>query len=262
MTGQALLGNSEALGLRFDSHQDALDYLAKTRQDSEDWLALYDGNFIDRYKRKEIEIVIPCSIGNLNRAEPDYYHLIVSAVPFMRIGHGERPPESSNSDLSSPHDSLHRGKEFVFVPVTQFIQCPQEVVASSVRLEPAKQRLDLFREIGGLPNRTGHVSDILSKGERGIPSIRLTSRNGDSVASVVQGTAQINNNVASEIAERFWERLDEFYLVNLPSRIMRIGLDNLCVWIESMELPESPVEIGPQCFLSPCKIAFRASEGV
>src|SRR5580704_4592153 len=96
----ALLHDSETFALRFDSHQDTLDFQAKLLQDSEDWLARNDRNFVDRYKRKEIEIVIPCRIRNDDRAEPDDYQLVVSAVPPMGIGHGERPTESFSKTLT------------------------------------------------------------------------------------------------------------------------------------------------------------------
>jgi len=121
----ATLGNDlEPPTLRFGRQQETLDFQAKFVQDSKDWLALHDRNLIDRYKRVEIEIVIPVSIRTLDRSELDYYHLILAAIPHMRIGHREGSSEPTNGSVSTVHDLTERSEEFVFVPVTQFIQCP------------------------------------------------------------------------------------------------------------------------------------------
>jgi len=82
------------------------------------------------------------------------------------------------------------------------------------------------------------------------------------MTSRVEGFSQISDHVPSEIAERFWNRLDKFYLVNLPARCLRIGFDNLCVWFEVVELPDSPVEIGKEIFLSPYELTARTGERV
>jgi len=259
---EKLLNEPKTAGLRFDSQQDTLDFQAKIIEDSKDWLAYNDRDFVERYKRNEVEIVIPCCIRNDDGAEPDHYHLIVSTVPFMGIGHRERSTESLNRSASPPQDSLHGRDEFMFIPITQFVQCPQEVIASSVRLEPTKQRLNLFREVSGTPDRTPHVAYIVSKRKCTIPGIGFTSSDSDGVPGIIQSTSQINNDVTGDVAERFWEGLNKFYLVNLPIRCLRIGFDNFCVWVETMEFPDSPVEIGKEVFLSPCDLAPRTVEGV
>jgi hypothetical protein len=210
---------------------------------------------VDRYKRKEVELVIPCRVRSNDGSEPDHYHLIASAVPFMGIGHIERPTESFNGSASSPHDGLHGRNEFVFIPVTQFVQCPQEVIASSVRLEPAKQRLNLFREVSGTPDRASHVVNVTGERKSAVSSVRLSDCVGDGVTGIVQNASQVNDNVAGNVAKCLWKGLDKFYLVNLPARSLRIGFDDLCVWIEVVKLPDSPVEIGEEVFLSPCEFA-------
>jgi|HubBroStandDraft_6_1064221.scaffolds.fasta_scaffold447173_1 hypothetical protein len=150
----------------------------------------------------------------------------------------------------------------MFLPITQFVQCPQEIIASSVRLEPAKQRLNLLWEIGGTADGLSHVRNITGERERGVLGLGRIGGNRDAVSRRVEGFSQIANQVSSEIAERFWKGLDKFYLVNLPARCLRIGFDNLCVWFEVVELPDSPVEIGKEIFLSPSEFNARTSKVV
>jgi hypothetical protein len=262
MSAHSQSDQSETPRLCFDSQQDALDFQAKLVQDSRDWMALNDLNFVDRYKRKEIEIVMPLCIRNNEWAESNDFHLVLSAVPSVRIWHGERSTVSPRRSSPSFHDGLHWPDDRVLVPVTQFVQCPQEVIASSVWLEPAKERLNLFRQVFGPSDGRRHVTHVTGEGESSVSGVRFTNCDGNGIPSNIQSTSQINNHVTRDVAKLFWERSDEFYLVNLPARCLRIGFDNLCVWFEVVELPDSPVEIGKEIFLSPCEFTARTGERV
>ena len=94
-----------------------------------------------------------------------------------------------------------------------------------------------------------------------VSSVGIVKSKSNGVTSSVEGLSQITNQISDEISERLRERLNKFDLVNLPSRL-RIGFDNLCVWIEIVELSDSLVEIGQEIFLSPCELAARTSERV
>src|ERR1017187_228008 len=249
-----LLHDSETPTLRFDSHQDALDFAAKIVQDSKDWLARNDRNFIDRYKRVEIEIVVPCCSSNDNGTEPQNYHLIFRAIPNMRIRHRERSAIPPSGSSTAPHDGSHRCNEFVFLPITQFIECLQEVIPSTVRLESAKERLNLFREMGRAPNGASHLGKVTSEGERGVFGFGWVNCKSDGVPCVVQAFPQIPNQIADDVGNLWRERLNHLDLMDLPSRL-RIGFDNLCIWIVIHPLADAPMEVGKEIFLSPCEFA-------
>jgi hypothetical protein len=150
----------------------------------------------------------------------------------------------------------------MLIPITQFVQCPEEIIASEVRLEPAKERLDFFREISGTSDRTSHLTDASCKRERGVFGVGFPNRDSNGVARHIENASQVGDNVFSELTKGFRERSNEFYLVNLPARLLRVGFNNSCVWIEVVELPDSPVEIGQEIFLSPCERTPRTSERV
>jgi hypothetical protein len=252
----------ESPSLRFDSHQDALYFAAKSVQDSKDWLARNDRNFVDRYRREEIEIVVPLRIRDNERPKANQYHLIFNAIPNVRIRHGKGATVPANGRESALHD-LHQGRdEFVFIPVTQFVQCPQEVIASSVRLEPAKQRLNLLREVCGSPYGASHLGNIPSEREGSIFRARITVGDGDCVASIVQSAPEVHDNIACDIRKGNGKWLRELDLVYLPVRFLRVWLDNLFVGIETVETHDSLVEIGQEIVLSPCEFAARTDERV
>ncbi len=73
-------------------------------EDSKQWLSLHDRNFVDRYKRNEIEIVLSCSIGNLCGTDADYFHLILSSVPLLGNWYLKRATKSPSETVSPPHD--------------------------------------------------------------------------------------------------------------------------------------------------------------
>ena len=97
--------------------------------------------------------------------------------------------------------------------------------------------------------------NVAGERERSVSSVGIVESKSNGVPSSVKSFSKIANQVSNEIAERFRKWPDKFDLVNFPSRL-RIGFDNLCVWIEVVELPDSLVEIGKEVFLSPCEFAF------
>jgi hypothetical protein len=254
VVGYFQLNQLKTPALRFDSVQHTLDFQAKLIQESKDWLALHDRNLVDRYKRVEIEIVAPLRIWDDHRAKANDYHLVISAIPDMRVGHRERSPETTNGTVPTVHDLTERGEEFVFIPITQFVQCPQEVIPSLVRLEAAKERLNLIREISGTANRASHVVDILRERKGTISRVGFADSNSDGVTSIVEDAAKIHNNITGDVPKRIGKWLRELDLVYLPSRLLRVWLDNLFVGIEIVEFSDSPVEIRKEIFLSPCEL--------
>jgi hypothetical protein len=220
--------------------------------------AFYERNPVERYKRNEIEIVIPIGIRSLDRSESDNFHLVLSAIPYRGGWHREWPSKSMRLATATPHNSGHWSDEFVLIPITQFVQCPQEIIASSVRLESAKERLDFFREISGTSNRTLHVGDIPRERERRIFGVGFPGHSGDGISCHDENASQVGKQVLGELTESFWKRHRQFYLVNLPARLLRlqVGFNNSCVWIEVVELPDSPVQIGQEIFLSPTRVSF------
>src|ERR1017187_10348780 len=157
-----LLDKPDTAGLRFDTHDDALNFAAQLVNDSKDWLAVHDLNIVKRYKEAELEIVFEFRV----RPQRDKFHLVFSSIPDVGFGHTEVASDFDTTSHAN-HASSNRDHDFVLIPVTNFVECPQNIVASQVRLEPAKERLDFFRQVLGPPETVGHLSNTPREGESG-----------------------------------------------------------------------------------------------
>jgi hypothetical protein len=251
-----LLHDSEALGLRFDSHQDALNYAAELVQSSRDWLAINDLDVVKRYKKGELEVVLECR----SRPEFNKYHLVFRSVPYVGRGHGEK---SSTRDVYSvwPKCLSNGNDHLMFIGVGDFVQCPQEIISSSVRLETAKERVDFFRNILGSPQCAWHVGNASSEGERAVFGLANAGSRSKSVPSIIEGTPQGDHDVGSSIGDTCWDFLRHPDFFQRMSRLFRVQLSNSLVGVLVVEDFEFPLEID-KVFLSPCELLTRTGESI
>src|SRR5688572_6654872 len=71
------LHEADTFGLRFETHNDALDYGKKVTKDANDWLAVHNVNVADRYVSGDLGIELVFHAF----AESTNYHLVFCAVP-------------------------------------------------------------------------------------------------------------------------------------------------------------------------------------
>src|ERR1017187_278592 len=88
-----LLDKPDTAGLRFDTHDDALNFAAQLVNDSKDWLAVHDLNIVKRYKEAELEIVFEFRV----RPQRDKFHLVFSSIPDVGFGHTKSRPQAGRS---------------------------------------------------------------------------------------------------------------------------------------------------------------------
>lgn len=240
-----LLDNSEASTLRFDSHQDALNYAAELVKSSNDWLAVDEFDVVERYKKVELEIVLVCR----SRPEFDQFHLVLSAIPKMWVGHGEKP--SPGQACSVPGKGTpDRDNHSVFIGVGDFVQGPQEVIPSLVRLEPAKQRLDFFRDVLASPDSAHHVASASSERKGTMLGVSYPSGQRNRVHSIVKGTSQADSDVRDSIGDFKRDVLSHTDCLNHVSRFVRVRLHKSFVRMDVLEGVDFPLEIN-KVFLSP-----------
>jgi len=145
----------------------------------------------------------------------------------------------------------------VLVRVAGFVDCPQEVIASEVRLEPAKERLDLLRQILAFPHSADKVFQGFSEREGAVVGVRFPGRNSDSVSSIVEGRPEITSKFAEAIPDivqlpaKFPSWLD---FMNFVVGLVRVRFDNLVVWLTVDEVGDFPLEFG-KVFHSPVELA-------
>lgn len=253
----ASLDNPETAGLRFDTHQDALDFAAQCVQHSKDWLSVNDLNIVERYKKSELEIVCVLRSGS----ERNEYHLIFSSIPDRTgVGRGKE------SGAFKTHGTVHQGvadgnSDFMFIGDTYFVECPQEIIPSKVRLESAKKRLDFLGYVLA-PTYTGcHVSNTSGEWESAVFGVSETGCDRNRVGGVVESIPKVLGDVRNDIADVRREFLSQFDFVNRVAGLIRIRLNNSLVSIAIDELQILPAKV-LQVFLSPSDLAMRTLEGI
>jgi len=249
--------NLKTLGLRFDTHQDALDFAAKCVEHSKDWLSIHNLNLVERYKKLELEIVcVLCSGSERNK-----YHLIFSSVPDRTAdGRGKE------SGTLKSHGTLHQcvadgNSDFMLISDTYLVECPQEIIPSKVRLEPAKERLDFLGYVLAPTYAGCHVSGASGEGESAGFGISETGCDRNRVGGVVESIPKILGDVRNGVADVRREFLSQLDLVNRIAGIIKISLNNSLVSIAIDELHDLNAKI-LQVFLSPSDLAMRTLKTV
>jgi hypothetical protein len=253
-----LLDNQfDPTALRFDSEKDALDFAAKAVQDGKDWASIYDVDAIKRYKDGELQIVIEIMDSRPNGKE---FHLILCAIPDVRLGDAAEPAQRTYR-YSMPYRPGTNGDDsFVLICDSYFVKCPEEIIPSLVRLEPAKQRLNLWRDVFGPTDRFGHqVVQTTGEGESTISGVWGAGSDRDRVASIVEGVSEILNEVGGPIGDGRREGLSQSDLVDLMAWDYSVRLDNSLVSLDMGEVDNVPLKFG-EVYLSQFKLLPRTSQ--
>ena len=244
----SLFENLEPSALRFHSGQDALDYAAKLREDCENWLTVNERDFVKRYKKCEIEIVVALR----TRPEFENYHLIFRSIPDRRIGNTDKPPTLSAGPVAD--ESLADGNhDFMLVGNRYLVECPEKVIPSFVRLEPAKKRVDWLRNILGPSEGIWHLSESSCERERGVLRLLNARRDRDGIPGIIEGAAETAHDVGGCVRDDWWEFFSHLDLENKVPRFVRMRLSHSFVRLFLAEGFDLPFEIG-EMFLSPCEL--------
>ncbi len=125
---------------------------------------------------------------------------------------------------------------------TYSVECPEEVVPSSVWLERAKERQNILGKILASP-----LEGILEFGSAPCKreeclGVRLASGMSNGIRSLIESGPEVVSGIGSNIGERPWQWPSEFNLVELISSI-RVGLNNTGVWFGIQKGLEFPLKI-------------------
>ena|ERR1039458_209918 len=249
MESHLLLDNPQTTALRFDSQQDALDFAAQGVEDSKHWLAAHNLDFVKRYENSEIEIVVEVHRG----VEGQEHHLVFCSIPNVAIRHTE-VTKTSNINAGADNSRIHRDQHFMLIRDAYFVECPEKVIASWVRLEAAKERVDLWRDILGPAQSICHLTDTPSEREGSELWVNTTESDGDGIARVVESIPKILDDVSSDLGKGRWENFSQLELVNLMVGIIRVRLHDSFVGTITTKVGDFPLKIG-KVFLSPCNLA-------
>jgi hypothetical protein len=230
--GVGALDKADAPRLRFNSQNDALDFASHCVENGNRWLATHDIHFSKRYEEGEIDLVLELTIG----ADATKYHLVLFAIPpWDRQSAGRQEATTK----IHPSDSHFCGQKTVLASVTKLIECPDKVIASFVRIERAKERYDVRRDILASSFDASFKSDyIVCDREVGGFGVNLPVCDGCYESGLIEPRSEPFDNFIGEIRQTVWQGLCELNLVKLVDSI-RIGLDDPCVWLV-IEKPLDP----------------------
>jgi hypothetical protein len=231
--------------LPFHSHNDSIDYANHLVEECIHWLSVNNRNFVKGYEEGKLEIVVACRFG----ANDEQYHLLFDAIP--RMCWNLDVSNSLNEEFLAQRSSADGSKHFMLISNAYLVQCPEKVIASSVRLERAKERVDLFRDIGAASlHVVFELGNVASEGEVGFSRIDTSRGDGNAVASVIQGSTKIGSGVTDYISQKAWDRFRDLDLTHNMERQFRVRLDNSCVGLTIEEEQDLFFKVG-DVFLSP-----------
>lgn len=231
---------SDSLGLRFDSPYDALDYARKIVDDTAHWPSLNKLNVADRYMRGEAEIRVNFTAG----PDANEFCLVFLRIPERVHEHGAvlgLHPDVVDAAAKGCDGANGR----MFVGVTEFVECPQQIVPTFVWLERANEINDLFRQVF---NTSLH--SVLKMRFVGRDGEKSVLDGGDSVNSLVERGAEAVDNIKDNALQSGWHGLNELDFHNLVAGL-RVMLNDTSVWLtvdERISLPSKVKDV----ILSPC----------
>jgi hypothetical protein len=186
---------SDTAALSFRTQQDALDYASDVVQDGNDRLAAQGFNFIERYRKGELNIVVKIK----SKRRMGKRDLVFRAVPMWGMQNGDRTRPTLN--IESTGSNTDGREQSVFVSVAQLVQGPEKVIPSLVRLEPAKKRKDFVRQFLGATATYCVVksSDVVPKGKVRSFGRRFAGSDCGGVTNLIEDGAERFNGFGCSI---------------------------------------------------------------
>jgi hypothetical protein len=242
------LAKTEEPRLRFDSHEDALNYIYEFTEGMKQLLSLQHLGTFESYVEGKVDIVLRIAFG------PEEFDLIFHAIPnqvaLNDIGSERTVTKGQVSDGS-------RSDQEMLVHVTYMVEGPEKIVSTLVRLEPAKARLNLLRHIFTLSERVNEVNGITGERESAMFRVLCSRCSSRGVANVIECGSEIINGISRDERERDRQGLRESDLVAFVSRLS-IGLDDFFVrtFVEKgsdfkfkiLDVVLCPVDLDPRTF--------------
>lgn len=226
---------SDSLGLRFDSHDDALDYARAVVENANRLLAVKELNVANRYIEGELEIHL---VSYWDRTE---YHLVFRSIPNRPIkAKGWPATNLGNADGYISRDCPDGSDDVVFICATELVECPEKVIPSFVWLERPHKVADFIRQV-----LTPPLECTLELG--GVGSEREVrwlngSKTRDGVQGLVERGAEVGGSVRSNTRQIDGQLLEKFQRVQLARAIV-ITLNDNAVGVRIEENITLPLKV-------------------
>jgi hypothetical protein len=130
----------ESAAFGFGSADDALDFGRHCAENAKDWAAAQKVDFVERYCQSKAAIVMKLA----SRTEAREYDLVIFAVPSGNEDASALERSAFEVHAASVHAD---GNDGCMKRATELIEGPDGIIPSFVRLERAKERHDLIRNV-------------------------------------------------------------------------------------------------------------------
>lgn len=233
-----LFTETNSLCLRFDSQDDAINFASDCGKKGNRWLAANSIDFAKRYKEGDIEIVLKLRVGPCGCE----HYLVLLAIP-NRSGNGTGARNGHMFDVHSSGCHANGNNDSVFAGVASAVKCPNEIVASLVRVERAKERNDVRRDIfAATINHFVQFSSRTGNGEVGGLGVFDARNNGGGKSCLVECGTEPLYCLGGNTCDASRKFLGEFDLVNIVEPVI-ISLDNAGVWFCVKETLDPTIKI-------------------
>ena len=251
----------DALGLCFGRENDPLDLFSQFPQHGNNWrTGKHPLDFAKRYSEGEINLVAELA----SRTDNSIYHLVFFAIPnhcgnggwIRRVGATSRNEALSGSRKKSASDWCQPSMEAL---PPDAVEANEKVVPSWIRLERAKQRHDLRREVfASSAYGVLELGGVIRYGELNKIEPLMLKTDRDSIGGLIQRGAKRFQRFVGNVSRPIGKLPPEFDLVRLANTI-RVRLNHANVGL----FFEKPLESGIECtdvVLCPAEPALRAIE--
>lgn len=251
-----LITEANSLCFRFDSQDDAINFASDCVKKWNRWLTANSIDFAKRYKEGNIEIVLKLRVG----AYGCEHDLVFLAIP-NRSWNGTGAGNGHVFDVHSSGCHANGNNDSVFAGVASAVKCPNEIVTSFVRIERAKERNDVRRDIfAATLNHVVQFSSRTGNGEVGGLGVFDARNNGGGKGCMVECGTETLYCLGCNTCDSSRKFLGEFDLVNIVESVV-ISLGNAGVWFCVKETLDPTIKI-TNVFLSARDTHPWAGEGV
>ena len=131
----------------------------------------------------------------------------------------------------------------MLVDIVGSVECPEKIIPSFVRLEAAKKRNDIVRNVfASAPDNILEIKFTSPEGEVGAPRVSYSSRYGDGVPSLIKGGPEVPESVKGKVIQNVGNCGAEFDLVKLVNAIS-VGLNSMGAWVIHKEFIDPSIKV-------------------
>ncbi|MBM3543359.1 MAG: hypothetical protein FJX44_02460 [Alphaproteobacteria bacterium] len=218
-----LSNNSDSATLCFSSQEDALNFARRGIEYSNCGAAFNPIELVESYVKGDVCIVLKMAA----RSDPSECDAVFVALP--PDSDTPRARDFARMKVHSSGDSDWDQKP-MFVGITEFVEDPEGVIPSLMRIERAKERRNLWPQVFTSP---GNIVVQLGRGiperEVGFFGISNSAQDTSGVSTLVEGRSEGLDGLDGGVGPTVWEIARKLNAMDIKP--IRINLDSRNCWV-------------------------------